>query len=56
MTQEFSAYRWEGEKDCTLMYQTKTRLPFLGKRALAVPAEHKAAVDEFLKKHCQMDT
>ncbi len=46
------SYRWEGDTDCTLMLQAKSRLPFRGRGALPVPMEHKNRIDELLQQHC----
>jgi protein-S-isoprenylcysteine O-methyltransferase Ste14 len=46
------SYRWEGETDCTLILQVKTRFRVLGNGALPVPIEQKHSLDELLNKHC----
>ena len=35
-----------------LMIQTPSRVPFLRSGAIAIPEEHKDAVDELMKEHC----
>ena len=49
--QKVESHEWQGDATSTLMLQTKTRLPFLGRGALPVPAEHKDAVSELLEKY-----
>ncbi len=46
---KLEGHHWEGTGDCTLMLRAKSKLPFLGKGALPVPAEDKNAVDELIK-------
>ena len=48
---KLEGHHWEGTGDCTLMLRAKSKLPFLGKGALPVPAEHRSAVDELIKAH-----
>ena len=45
------SYRWEGDTDATLMLQTKTPLPFMGRGALPVAVEQKEEVDQLLQQH-----
>ena len=45
------SYDWLGEEKRTLMFRTKTKMPFLGRGALPVPLEHRDAVDELLRKY-----
>ena len=49
--QKLESYEWQGDGTPTLMLQTKTRLSFLGRGALSVPAEHKEAVSILLEKY-----
>lgn len=57
--QYWSLLKWEKLHSCdwqegstpTLTLQSKTPLPFLGRGALPVPAEHREAVAELLKQH-----
>jgi hypothetical protein len=49
--QQIESYEWHGGADATLMLQTKTKLPFLGRGALPVPAEHKEAVSGLLERY-----
>lgn len=49
--QKLESYEWRGGANPTLMLQTKTKLPFLGRGALPVPAEHKEAASELLEKY-----
>ncbi len=53
---KLDGHHWEGTGDCTLMLRAKSKLPFLGKGALPVPAEHKSAVDELIKAHTAVAT
>ena len=48
---KIQSYQWEGETDCTLILQAKTKLPFLGRGALPVLLEHKDAIDVLIKKY-----
>ncbi|HUG93075.1 MAG TPA: hypothetical protein VML55_19700 [Planctomycetaceae bacterium] len=43
------SYKWEGD---SLLVEARTRFPFFGKGAFAVPREHKTSMEEFLTKHC----
>lgn len=49
--ERIDSYQWTGDANPTLMLQTKTKLSFLGRGALPVPTEHKAAVSESLEKY-----
>lgn len=49
--QQIESYELQGGADATLMLQTRTKLPFLGRGALPVPAEHKEAVSELLERY-----
>lgn len=61
--QKLASYDWDtavakgpgydSETDSTLVFQVRTKLPFVGTRAypIAIPFEHKAAVDELLEQH-----
>ena len=53
---KLEGHHWEGTGDCTLMLRARSKLPFLGKGALPVPAEHKSAVDELIKAHTTVAT
>jgi len=48
---KIKSYRWVGEKNATLMIQTKNKFKFLGKGAIPVPITHKTDVDNFLKQY-----
>ena len=52
---KIKSYHWEGEPNCVLMFQTRSRVPFLRSGAIAIPEENKDAVDELLKEHCSSD-
>jgi len=52
---KLQSYYWEGNHDLTLMIQTKTLFPFMGRGAIPVSAEHKQAFDKLLRKHCPSD-
>ena len=54
--QKIDSYEWKGESDSTLILQTKTKLPFLGRGALPVPLEHRDAVEDLMKKYCLFDS
>ncbi len=49
--QKLESYEWRGGANATLMLQAKMKLPFLGRGALPVSAEHKEAVSELLEKY-----
>jgi hypothetical protein len=49
--QKLESYEWQGQSTATLMLQAKTKLPFFGRGALPVPAEHKAAVTKLLEQY-----
>lgn len=49
--QKVASYEWEGDANPTLMLQTKTMFPFLGRGALPVPLEHKEAVSRLLEQY-----
>lgn len=49
--QKLESYEWQGDATPTLMLQTKTKLAFLGRGALPVPAEHKEDVSELLEQY-----
>lgn len=49
--QQLESYEWQGDANATLKLQTKTKLLFLGRGALPVPAEHKESVSELLEKY-----
>jgi len=49
--QKLQSYEWKEDANPTLMLQTVTTLPFLGRGALPVPAEHKEAVSKLLEQY-----
>jgi hypothetical protein len=49
--QKLQSYEWQGNSRPTLMLQTKTKLPFLGRGALPIPAEHKEAFSKLLEQY-----
>lgn len=49
--QKLESYEWQGDATPTLMLQTNTKLPFLGRGALPVSAEHKEAVSKLLEQY-----
>ncbi len=49
--QKLHSYEWQGNSRPTLMLQTKTKLPFLGRGALPIPAEHKEAFSKLLEQY-----
>lgn len=53
--QKLESYEWQGDANPTLMLQTKTKLPFLGRGALPVSAEHKEAVSELLEQYAAQE-
>ncbi|MCF6284010.1 MAG: DUF5673 domain-containing protein [Candidatus Hydrogenedentes bacterium] len=53
--QKIESYEWKGESDCILMIQAKTIFPFLGRGALPIPIEQKAAVEKLLQAHVGPD-
>jgi len=48
---KIQSYRWEGDTDATLMLQAKSKLPFLGRGAVPIAIEQKAAVETLLQTH-----
>ena len=52
----FESYDWTGDRGCTLTYQYKSWLPFLGEGAVAFRPEHQQAVDDLLEAHAARAT
>ena len=49
--QKLESYEWQGDANPTLTLQTKAKLPFLGRGALPVAAEHNEAVSKLLEQY-----
>jgi hypothetical protein len=46
---KIQSYRWEGDRNSTLVVQAQSRFPSHRKATIPVPDEHKDAVDELLR-------
>jgi hypothetical protein len=46
-----ASYAWQGDTRPTLMLQTKSKYPILGRGALPVGPEHRDAISELLERH-----
>ena len=48
---KIASYAWQGDTRPTLMLQTKSKYPILGRGALPVGPEHREAISELLERH-----